>query len=104
MVNCPARTSRSTWRVTAVDIGRQLRWYLSAPSPEKRLLPFHRAALWFAQVPSPGGDGCGRPRYGHYVHSGTEISIPAFSSGESVSPVHSEAAREKSRAFAGLCT
>ena len=35
--------------------------------------------------------------------NGTEGSNPACSSGESVSPVHSEAAREKSRAFAGLC-
>jgi hypothetical protein len=34
--------------------------------------------------------------------SGTEGSNPAWSRGESVSPVHSEAAREKSRAFAAL--
>jgi len=33
---------------------------------------------------------------------GTDGSNPVPSSGESVSAVHSEAAREKSRAFAGL--
>src|SRR6516164_5264145 len=36
------------------------------------------------------------------VSTGTMSSNPACSSGESVSAVHSEAAREKSRAFAGL--
>jgi hypothetical protein len=73
-----ARSGRSP-----LIIGRRLRRYLSAPSPEKRLLPFHRAALGFAQVSSPGGDGCGRPRCGRCVHSGTGISNPACSSGES---------------------
>ena len=33
-----------------------------------------------------GGDSCGRPRCGRYVHSGTEISNPACSSGESCKP------------------
>jgi hypothetical protein len=28
-------------------IGRRLRRYLSAPSPDKRLFPFHFGALWF---------------------------------------------------------
>jgi len=48
------------------------------------------------------GHGAAYQREAEPILKGTGSSNPVSSSGESVSPVHSDAAREKSRAFAGL--